>query len=397
MRYTLEDTINKFRDELKDTIYDTLNDRLIQMVISGKKDKTYETLKVKIRPVIIKDELLFQATSQVGAKVIHSNYDVKEALEFVTGELENHFNQCQITMEDRVVSILVSKKGKVSIKSKHQEQLDVKRELTHNREKNYLIPSGKPVGFLVDLQVMTPEGKIINSKYDKYRQINRFLEFVEDITEELEDGATIIDFGCGKSYLTFAMYYYLREIKNIDVNIIGLDLKKDVIENCNKLRDRYGYDKLDFRIGDIADFTDVNKVDMVVTLHACNTATDYALAKAVNWGARVILSVPCCQHEVNAGIHNELLEPVLKYGILKERISALVTDGIRAEVLTAQGYDTQILEFIDMEHTPKNILIRAVKRNHTSKDTDTLAKAERLLQELNVSQTFDELMKGDRN
>ena len=171
----------------------------------------------------------------------------------------------------------------------------------------------------------------------------------------------IVDFGCGKSYLTFAMYYYLHELKNYDIRVIGLDLKKDVIEHCGQLAKRYGYDKLTFLEGDIADYEGVQSVDMVVTLHACDTATDYALAKAIGWDAKVILSVPCCQHEMNSQIQNQVLAPIMEYGMLKERFAALVTDGLRAKYLEAAGYDAQVLEFIDMEHTPKNILLRAVK------------------------------------
>lgn len=199
---------------------------------------------------------------------------------------------------------------------------------------------------------------------------------------------TILDFGCGKSYLTFAMYYYLRELKRYDVNIIGLDLKTDVIQKCNHLAEKYGYEKLRFYQGDIADYEGVSAVDMVVTLHACDTATDYALAKAVEWGAKVILSVPCCQHEINRQIKNEMLEPILKYGILKERMSALFTDGIRANLLESMGYETQILEFIDMEHTPKNLLIRAVKTGN-KKDME---KAANLMEVLNISPTLERLL-----
>lgn len=213
--------------------------------------------------------------------------------------------------------------------------------------------------------MQTKEGKIVHSRYDKFRQMNRFLEFIEDIVPELpkDRESVIIDFGCGKSYLTFAMYYYLHELKHYDVRIIGLDLKADVIAHCQQLAEDYGYEKLTFLTGDIADYDGVDHVDMVVTLHACDTATDYALDKAVRWGAKVILSVPCCQHEVNRQIENELLQPVLKYGLIKERMSALLTDAIRANLLEEAGYQVQVLEFIDMEHTPKNILIRAVKQN----------------------------------
>ena len=269
-------------------------------------------------------------------------------------------------------------------------------DLNHNRKKQYILQEGVPVPFLQDLGVMTEEGKIVHARFDKFRQINRFLEFIEDILPELDKGRelTILDFGCGKSYLTFAMYYYLHELKEYDIRIIGLDLKKDVIRHCNELSEKYGYEKLRFLEGDIADYTGVNKVDMVVTLHACDTATDYALAKAVGWDAKVILSVPCCQHELNRQIKNEILEPILKYGLLKERMAALITDGLRAQYLEREGYETQILEFIDMEHTPKNILIRAVKKRHAKEDNNIEASIKRCEAALRVSPTLGRLLDG---
>ena len=279
----------------------------------------------------------------------------------------------------------------MTIKTKRKEaSVEPKAMLAHNRVKQYILKENIPVPFLIDLGVMNAEGRIITQKYDKFRQINRFLEFIQDILPKLakDREVTILDFGCGKSYLTFAMYYYLREIRGYDVNIIGLDLKTDVIEKCNALAEKYGYKKLHFFQGDIADYEGVSRVDMVVTLHACDTATDYALAKAVEWGAEVILSVPCCQHELNRQLKNDVLKPVLKYGILKERMAALLTDGIRANLLESMGYETQILEFIDMEHTPKNLLIRAVK-NGTKKDTKDVSH---LLEALHVTPSLERLL-----
>jgi SAM-dependent methyltransferase len=224
---------------------------------------------------------------------------------------------------------------------------------------------------LIELGVMTKEGKIVNAKYDKFKQINRFLEFIEDVLPFLDKTReqTILDFGCGKSYLTFAMYYYLKELKGYRIRIIGLDLKKQVIEECNELARRFGYDELTFCEGDIASYEGVRQVDMVVSLHACDKATDYALYKAVQWDAKVILSVPCCQHELNAQMNNEIMKPLFRYGLIKERMAALATDALRAEVLELVGYKTQILEFIDMEHTPKNILIRGIKRQKQNNET----------------------------
>lgn len=263
----------------------------------------------------------------------------------------------------------MSKKGKATIHSRKTDAPVQAQAPEHNRKKQYLLEEGKAVPFLVDLGVQTQDGKIVKARYHKFRQINRFLEFVEDVLPALDEDRelTIIDFGCGKSYLTFAMYYYLHELNGRNVRMIGLDLKEDVIEHCSALAVKYGYEKLKFLTGDIASYEGCTQADMVVTLHACDTATDYALQKATEWNAKVILSVPCCQHELNGQIQSSLMQPVLKYGLIKERMAALLTDAFRANLLEEQGYQVQLLEFVDMEHTPKNILIRAVKKQHGQK------------------------------
>jgi SAM-dependent methyltransferase len=367
-----------------------ISDKLIDMVISGQKNKSEDkAVKVRIRPVILKNEIEYQVSEFVGRKVLHSNHSAADVKKKIIDYMTEDFKQAQINMTDAAATILSSKSKTLTCKYKKAGQLKVQRDLSHNRTKKYIIQEGKPVAFMIDLGVMGQDGKIIRTRYDKFRQINRFLEYIEDILPKLdkERELTIIDFGCGKSYLTFAMYYYL---KGYNIRIIGLDLKADVIEHCNELRTRYGYDKLDFYVGDIATYKDVDKVDMVVTLHACDTATDYALAKAVKWGAEVILSVPCCQHEANRTIKSDILSPVMDYGILKERMAAIVTDAARAKLLTANGYDTQILEFIDMEHTPKNLLIRAVKSS--KEDISAREKTKDMLEALNLELTIDKLI-----
>ena len=370
-----------------------ISDKLIDMVISGQKNKSEDkAVKVRIRPVILKNEIEYQVSEFVGRKVLHSNHGAADVKKKIIDYMTEDFKQAQINMTDAAATILSSKSKTLTCKYKKAGQLKVQRDLSHNRTKKYIIQEGKPVAFMIDLGVMGQDGKIIRTRYDKFRQINRFLEYIEDILPKLdkERELTIIDFGCGKSYLTFAMYYYLKELKGYNIRIIGLDLKADVIEHCNELRTRYGYDKLDFYVGDIATYKDVDKVDMVVTLHACDTATDYSLAKAVKWGAEVILSVPCCQHEANRTIKSDILSPVMDYGILKERMAAIVTDAARAKLLTANGYDTQILEFIDMEHTPKNLLIRAVKSS--KEDISAREKTKDMLEALNLELTIDKLI-----
>ena len=370
-----------------------ISDKLIDMVISGQKNKSEDkAVKIRIRPVILKNEIEYQVSEFVGRKVLHSNHSAADVKKKIIDYMTEDFKQAQINMTDAAATILSSKSKTLTCKYKKAGQLKVQRDLSHNRTKKYIIQEGKPVAFMIDLGVMGQDGKIIRTRYDKFRQINRFLEYIEDILPKLdkERELTIIDFGCGKSYLTFAMYYYLKELKGYNIRIIGLDLKADVIEHCNELRTRYGYDKLDFYVGDIATYKDVDKVDMVVTLHACDIATDYALAKAVKWGAEVILSVPCCQHEANRTIKSDILSPVMDYGILKERMAAIVTDAARAKLLTANGYDTQILEFIDMEHTPKNLLIRAVKGG--KEDISAREKTKDMLEALNLELTIDKLI-----
>lgn len=366
-------------NELRELLQDNLNIEFITATLSNPRRKD-GPVKIKVRPLLQKEHLVFQLELFQNNQAFHRNADSQEACELILGHMEN-MRQMQMETQKYQYTVLVSKKGKVTIKKKAQkcERKDV--DMSHNRKKHYVLEEGIPVPFLQDLGVMTQEGKVVHSRFDKFRQINRFLEFIEDILPELDKGRelTILDFGCGKSYLTFAMYYYLHELKHYDIRIIGLDLKKDVIRHCNELSRKYGYEKLVFLEGNIADYTGVDKVDMVVTLHACDTATDFALAKAIGWDAKVILSVPCCQHELNRQIKNDVLEPVFKYGLIKERMAALVTDALRAEYLEREGYDAQILEFIDMEHTPKNILIRAVKTGKKGENTEAIQKCEEYL------------------
>ena len=348
-------------NQIEELLKRVLTSLLVDMVISGARGGG-DFIKIKVRPVMIRDSLYFQVSRYTDKQVFHENMTAEDALETLSGWILHDFRQAQIRMQNEMVTVLVSKKGKATVKSKKAACIET-QNLEHNRKKQYIIEEGTAVPFMIDLGVMTESGKIIRTRYDKYRQINRFLEFIEDILPELPTDRTvhIIDFGCGKSYLTFAMYHYLKVLKHYDIRITGLDLKQKVIEDCQALADRYGYDGLQFLCGDIADYNGTDEVDMVVTLHACDTATDYALYKAVKWHASVILSVPCCQHELNRKMQCETLSGAFQYGLIKERTAALMTDAMRGQLLEMKGYKTQLLEFIDMEHTPKNILIRGVK------------------------------------
>ncbi|MEE0626874.1 MAG: SAM-dependent methyltransferase [Lachnospiraceae bacterium] len=376
-------------ENLKLLLQENLNQEFLAAVLSAPRDKS-GVEKVKVRPLLKRGELVFQLESFCNRQAFHENLSAGEAADRIFEYMQN-MKQMQMETKQWNYTVLVSKKGKLTIKRKAQKNPNKQADMNHNRKKQYILEEGTMVPFLRDLGVMTEEGKIVRTKFDKFRQINRFLEFIEDILPQLDKGreVTILDFGCGKSYLTFAMYYYLHELKQYDIRIIGLDLKTEVIRHCNELSKKYGYEKLTFLEGDIADYEGVDRVDMVVTLHACDTATDYALAKAVGWHAKVILSVPCCQHEINGQIANDVLKPILKHGLLKERFSAIVTDALRAEYLEREGYEVQVLEFIDMEHTPKNILIRAIDIGKKGKNSKRIKDCEAFL---NVEPTLGRLL-----
>ena len=288
----------------------------------------------------------------------------------------------------------ISKKGKVLLNRRKQEGAAA-APAAHNKEKNYILKEGTVIPPLVDLGIFTPDGRVVKSMYDKYRQINRFIEIVDDAVSSMEEGKelTIVDFGCGKSYLTFILYYYFVELRHLPVKMIGLDLKADVIEHCNQVAQKYGYERLSFQMGDINGFRYEGAIDMVITLHACDTATDFALYNAIQWGTKMIFSVPCCQHELNGQIKTEDLSVLTKYGIIKERVAALLTDGIRGSLLEACGYKTQLLEFVDLTHSPKNILIRAVRSNVPKKKRlASLAEVHRAMKEFSVEPTLYKLL-----
>ncbi|UNK21406.1 SAM-dependent methyltransferase [Paenibacillus sp. N3/727] len=350
-------------DALRKLVHQIIdNTSLITATLSQlRKREGVSYTKVTVKPVELKNKLHYQFAYFSGNKVTHQNVPSDEAEAALIKLLEETFRQAIICTPEADYQVLISKKYKVSILTKSPTK--TQSDLAHNRKKTYVLEEGTPVPFLVELGIMNDEGKVFARKYDKFKQINRFLEMVEDVLPHLPEDRplTIVDFGCGKSYLTFALYHYLAVTARRSLKIVGLDLKADVIEHCSLLAKKLNYSQLRFLVGDIADYDELEQVDMVVTLHACDTATDAALEKAVRWGASVILSVPCCQHELFSQVDSPVMEPLLSHGILKERFSALATDGIRAKLLDLMGYRTQLLEFIDLEHTPKNILIRAVK------------------------------------
>jgi len=346
--------------EMLDQLTQLINEKqLITATISQPRAKTDEIKRVKLKPVEIKGEYHIQFEYQYERVLKHENMELEQANEKLIALLQQ-YRQVQAEFLEEKVHVQLSKKYKVLWKSDRVNSKKVPN-LSHNRKKNYLLDEDTAYPFLVRLGVQTPDGKVKKQKHDKFRQINRFVEFIDDALDHLpkDRPVRILDFGSGKSYLTFALYHYLRIEKGLDIRVTGLDLKKEVIEECQQIAEDLQYDHLEFLVGDINDYNEETSVDMVVTLHACDVATDMALARAVKWGAKVILSVPCCQHELNTQLASPALDIMLQHGLVKERFAALATDSIRAELLKQVGYEAQLLEFIDMENTPKNILIRA--------------------------------------
>ena len=327
--------------------------RLVSAVLSDPRGG--ELSRVDIRPILLRGARRYQFESRRGTKALHRNLDAPEAAAELKALLGT-FRQATIATEEEDIRVV---NGRVISKPATRPPAVA----AHDREKKYLLAEGAPIDFLVRLGVMNRDGKVLAAKRDKFRQMNRYLEWIDDVVGELPKGhLRVVDFGCGKSYLTFALHHLLRSVRGLDVEIVGLDLKEDVIADCTAIARDLKLEALRFEAGDIAGFRAFDRADLVVSLHACDTATDEALAKAVDWGAKVILAVPCCQHEVARSIANAVQEPLLRHGILKERLASLVTDAMRAELLETAGYSVQVIEFIDTEHTPKNLLIRAVRR-----------------------------------
>lgn len=385
--------------------------KLLHAVLSQPRRKDGSiAAKLEVKAIMLRQQLCFQFITYKNNQVFHDNIDMEQASAKLAAIMEQDYRQALFQTTEQKIQLFLSKKGKPLLKVLAQTQTRTgddqkagedaaQREVVpmqHNRTKNRVFPEGKAIPFLVELGIMSKEGKIFAKKQDKYRQINRFLEMVQDTLPALpaDKALTIIDFGCGKSYLTFALYYMLTEVHQRQVTMVGLDLKADVIAHCEQLARQLEYDGLRFLVGDIAEYKEVEQVDMVVTLHACNTATDAALAKAVQWGASVIMSVPCCQHQLFKQIENDDLTPLLSHGLLKERFTALVTDAARAQLLQTVGYKVQMLEFIDMEHTPKNIMIRATKLKQQSKREQKWEEYMRYKQMLHIEPALEQMLQS---
>ena len=383
-------------EELKTAINEITADDIIKIVVSNKLNKDVEYNKITF---LLKDNTkkqYYQIEKYTDKQVFHENINKEELEAKLLEMVSNNYKQLSAWSETTTYDLKISKKGKIFLGKKKGDNAKLANK-SHNREKNYILKEGMIIQPLIDLGVFTKEGKVVNSKYDKYKQINRFIEMVDDeIKKTDQEELTILDFGCGKSYLTFVLYYYFVEIKKIKVNMIGLDLKADVIKKCNEIAKKYNYENLKFELGDINGYKYTNNVDMVITLHACDTATDYALYNAIKWNAKMIFSVPCCQHEFNAQMESDNLSLLTKYGIVKERVAALMTDAVRANLLEAVGYKTQLLEFIDISHSPKNILIRASKSKVSKeKKEKALLEVDNLIKEFNFNPTLYKLLKED--
>lgn len=330
------------------------NNKISKIIISNPYKKDY-----KFKKIILENKIdHYMENSYTEKQSFTKNLDVNEITNEIS-KFSNFFKQYNVFSSELEYMIKFSKSDKLFL-TKSKVKSNVEIVSNNNRIKKYIFKNGEIIPPLIDMGIYTKEGKIINSMYDKYKQINRFIELIDDyIKNNNLSHINIIDFGCGKSYLTFIVYYYFKFIKKIDINMIGLDLKEDVIKKCNEAAKKYGYDTLKFELGDINGYNPKMNVDMILTLHACDTATDFALYNAINWNVKMIFSVPCCQHEINKQISTNTLPIITRYGLIKERISSDFTDIIRCNLLKTMGYNVEMIEFVGFEHTPKNILIRA--------------------------------------
>ena len=383
-------------EELKRTLEEVFKNEIIKIVISNKAKKDEKYNKIAINLKENNKNKFYQIEKFTDKQVFHENIKINEISDKVSELIFGNYKQMTAWSNNEIFDLKISKKGKIFLGKKKNDNSKIVAK-GHNKEKNYILKEGMIIEPLIDLGVFTKEGKVVNSKYDKYKQINRFIEIIDDeIKKNDYKELTILDFGCGKSYLTFVLYYYFVKIKNINVKMIGLDLKEDVIKKCNDIAKRYNYENLHFELGDINGFKYNNKVDMVITLHACDTATDYALYNAIKWNSKMIFSVPCCQHEFNSQMKANELSILTKYGIVQERVAALMTDSVRANLLECMGYKTQLLEFIDIAHSPKNILIRASKNNISKeKKEKSLNEVNNLIRTFNFNPTLYNLLKND--
>jgi len=360
-----------------------------KLIISKPRMKGSETSKVEITPM--RD--LFQVTRYEGAKVRHQNLSRSDIVAFCCEQMDNSFLQANAWDADYEYCVMVTNKGRISFSKRTNKNNTPVLRNEHNRKKNYILEEGVVIAPLIDMGVLTPTGEVIKSKYDKFKQINRFLEIIDDAIKDSDKSLNIIDFGCGKSYLTFVLYYYFTVVRKLSVNVIGLDLKEDVIKKCNEAAKRYGYENLRFELGNINGYQPEKSVDMVISLHACDTATDYALFNAIQWKAKYIFSVPCCQHELNQQIETSTFGIITRYGIIQERIASLMTDAIRANLLDYCGYKAQLLEFVDFDNTPKNLLIRAVLSTGSPKlNTQALQEVLALMKEFHLIPTLYNLL-----
>lgn len=369
-------------------------DYFIKAIISNPIKKSEDLpKKIDIKKIMLKNKLYFQFIYYIDKKVIHENIeDSSLILEKIINLMSENFKQCDI-LANNSLTLLMNKKGDFKITGiKKTVNIDNTPQ-SHNKAKNYILKEGEYIDWLYKLGVIDKNGIVISHKQKKFRQINKFLEMLKDIEENLPNNAKIIDMGCGKSYLTFAMYHYFNIIKEKNVTINGYDLKKDVVEHCNKLAKEFNFKNLQFFNEDIQNIDKSENINMIISLHACDTATDYAIYFGVKLNCDVILSVPCCQHELFKQIKNNELSSMLSYGILKERFSSLLTDNLRADALKLCGYKTNIIEFIDMEHTPKNIMIKAIKNKNSAKNDNNIENFQKLIYNFNINPTIYKLLK----
>lgn len=376
-------------EELTGYIEKVMAEKPVRLTISRPRQKGETPLKLSARKL----QEGYQVTKIVQNQSLHTNYSRETFAVFLWEQLRDNFMQLHAFADGLEMEILISKKGKITFLRRMAKAEMPPAPEAHNRRKKYILQEGIPIAPLVDMGVFTKDGKVVAAMYDKFKQINRFIETVDDVIAEDCKTLSVVDFGCGKGYLTFLLYYYLVEIRGISVTMVGIDLKAAVMEDCNRVARKYGYSGLSFYCGNIETYQPKGQIDMVVSLHACDTATDFALFHAIRWNAGMIFSMPCCQHELNGQLNSRDFSILQRYGVIKERIAAEMTDAIRGNLLIHSGYKVQLLDIVNPAHTAKNLMIRAVRKNPSQNQRDqALLEVQRLTAAFTLSPTLCRLL-----
>lgn len=343
------------------------NRELIKLSLTSNKDKTSDLKKISVTPVELKKGYCLNFVYRHNTKDITKNHEIPEGIYMISKAIDADFNNAEIHTTQETLNLYTLPNGKVQLKST-LSNLQTPLTFTHDKMKDKLIELKDNV-YLRELDITNADFELRREMSDKYRQINKYIELLEPNINELSLSGNlhVVDMGSGKGYLTFALYDYLTNNLKLDAKMTGVEFRQDLVDICNEIAIKAGFDHLDFKKGTIAD-TKLEKIDILIALHACDTATDDAIFRGIMSDASLIVCAPCCHKQIRKAMNvtNEL-KNITRFGILKERQAEIITDTIRAMIMEAFGYKTNVFEFISLEHTPKNVMIVGKK---TTKNPD---------------------------